>query len=159
MPRAICAPFSTRSWVHENEAWWPGRWWPSEPIHSITSSSDPGFPTAVISVPRTLPVMKQIVNQRFVEWICSWMSGDRSLGTLNIKGNKEKLRRKGQTGGWETTIDQCLRTWPWVFITLCSTFLGFASGKTLFIWVLFCLPNCVVMETTEWLMHNHNISI
>jgi len=27
------------------------------------------------------------------------MSGDRSLGTLNIKGNKEKHRRKGRTGG------------------------------------------------------------
>jgi len=32
------------------------------------------------------------------------MSGDRSLGTLNIKGNKEKRRRKGQTRGGEATL-------------------------------------------------------
>lgn len=125
--------FSTPCWVHENEACWHGRCWPSEPAHSTGQCPPiqqwPWFPHSCI-----LNAQNAACHTVDSQYMFCGMNGDRNLATWIIKGKREKLGKRGQTRKRRSNcIDQSIRIRPWVFIMLCMRFSGLPSGKILLI--------------------------
>lgn len=157
------APVSHCAAVHENEAWWHRKWWPSQPnskhwcAHPLWPSNEAFSPSQFQCPEHCLFHSRHSINvlwnDRVVEWMGTepWryqISKDRKRGSGREGAEKEEER---QWYGPDT------RTRPqegcWVVVVLSLRFLCLPRSKILFILLLrvphFWLINHVVMETRK----------